>query len=48
MKGFTFIHPIGDKAVSTETKRKVTQILIIIGLFIANAAYLILSPLFPT
>ncbi len=34
--------------MSTETKKKVTQILIIAALFVANAAYLTLSPLFPT
>jgi len=33
--------------VSTETKKKVTQALVIVGLFAANAAYLLLSPLFP-
>ena len=34
--------------VSTETRRKVTQLLIIAGLFAANLAYLSLSPLFPS
>lgn len=34
--------------MSTETREKVTRILIIVGLFAANAAYLALSPLFPS
>lgn len=34
--------------MSTETKKKVTQVLIIAGLFAANIAYLSLSPLFPS
>ena len=33
--------------MSVETKKKVTQTLIIVTLFAANAAYLMLSPLFP-
>ena len=34
--------------MSTKTKKKVTQVLIIAGLFAANIAYLSLSPLFPS
>lgn len=33
--------------MSTETKRKCAQCLVIFGLILANAAYLLFSPLFP-
>jgi hypothetical protein len=33
--------------MSVESRKKVSQVLIIIGLFVANIAYLTLSPLFP-
>lgn len=34
--------------MSTETKKKLTQVIVIIGVFAANIAYLTLSPLFPS
>ena len=34
--------------VSVETKKKVTQYLILLALILANVAYLLFSPLFPT
>jgi hypothetical protein len=34
--------------VSVETKKKVTQYLILLALILANVAYILFSPLFPT
>ena len=34
--------------MSTQVKKRVTQALIIVGIFAANAAYLTLSPFFPS
>lgn len=34
--------------MSAQTRRKLTQYLVILGLVLANLAYLAFSPLFPT